>query len=261
MPQAPLKRTSRSNNPNEPENINAAPQRVHRVPGRTGNNQNPDLNQNSNSYAPPVHSVQRHRIANSNQGRRQFSRRQRQSENVKKTPLMLKLLSWLGAALLCFVIGYLGATWFTDLLSRKLLLKPDDIVENQEDLQKLQSSEQERANMSVSPAQSVSLNLHYVLNNEIVDVRKNFPVRTQEDNMKAAFDEIILSSQIPGTEKIKLLQISSNVIQEPASLPLSSRPFEFIFLLQNIISLSLWIIIIDGYCQNYARKFSADIAN
>ena len=197
MPQIPQKRPLRTQT-----NSNSTPEK--------DNTPSPRVSRPVSSSTVPVHSasVQRHRVANSSQGRRQVPRRPRQPETVsKKTPFMLKLLSWLGIVLLCFVIGYMGASWLLEFFNRQLLLKPEGIIENQEDLQNLQANEQERAQMSVSNAQSVSLNLHYVNGDNIADIRKNFPVRTQEDNMKAAFDEIILLSQIPGTEKMKLLHV------------------------------------------------------
>ncbi len=136
-------------------------------------------------------------------------------DDDRPTPLMLRILLWLGIILLCFVLGYLGTSWAVDFLNRKLLLKPENRVENQEDLTKFQEAEQERtARQNLLSAgknvQQVSLNLYHVSNNTITETRKNFIARTHEDNMRDAVNEIITMSGVPNAGKIKLLHVFRN---------------------------------------------------
>lgn len=132
----------------------------------------------------------------------------------KSTPLLLKILSWLGIILLCFVLGYLGASWLMDLLNRKLLLKPENRIENQEDLNEFQQSEQERTTKESlklnENVKQLSLNLYHVKNDTIAETRQSFISRTTEDNISDAVNAVISLSGIPGAEKIKLLHVFRN---------------------------------------------------
>lgn len=132
----------------------------------------------------------------------------------KPTPLLLRVLMILGVILLCFVMGYLGTSWVVDFLNRKLLLKPDNRIENQEDLSHFEEAERERyarnAIASGADVQQISLNLYYLKDNDIVEVRRNFLARTHEDNMSDAVNEILVMSGVPNVDKIKLLHVFRN---------------------------------------------------
>lgn len=132
-------------------------------------------------------------------------------EAKKPTPLLLRILSILGVILLCFVLGYLGTSWVVDFLNRKLLLKPENRIENQEDLSNFEESERTRearnALMSGGNVQQISVNLYHVLDDTIAETRKNFLALTREDNIRDAVNEIILMSNVPHADKIKLLHV------------------------------------------------------
>ena len=133
-------------------------------------------------------------------------------EERTSTPLLLRILSWLGIILLCFVIGYLGTTWFMDFMSKKLLLKPENRIENSEDLTDYQDSESQRdareAEEAGEDVQQVSLNLYHVAGDTIAETRRNFITRTREDNIRDAVEEVMTLSGVPG--KIKLLHVFRN---------------------------------------------------
>ncbi len=132
-------------------------------------------------------------------------------DEEKSTPLLLKILSWLGIILLCFVLGYLGTSWLVDFMNRKLLLKPENRIENQEDLTNFNNVEQERiakeALSSGANVQQVSLNLYHVRNDTIAEMQQNFISRTPEDNIREAVTAVINLSGMPQAEKIKLLHV------------------------------------------------------
>lgn len=138
--------------------------------------------------------------------------RYERNDDEKPTPLMLRILLWLGIILLCFVLGYLGTSWVVEFLNRKLLLKPENRIENQEDLSHFEQSEQERTAgnplTSGNEVQQVSLNLYHVRNgNTLAEIRKNFILRTNEENIRDAVNEIISISGVPNAGKIKLLHV------------------------------------------------------
>ena len=132
-------------------------------------------------------------------------------DDEKPAPLLLKILSWLGVILLCFVVGYWGTSLVVDFLNKKLLLKPENRVENQEDLTTYEASEQERITKekinSGEEVQQVSLSLYHVRNDSIVETRQNFASKIEEDNIKDAVIAVVQMSEMPGADRIKLLHV------------------------------------------------------
>lgn len=138
-------------------------------------------------------------------------RDQRPALRRKDTPLMLRVLSWLGVILLCFVAGYLGTSWLMDALNEKLLLKPENRVENQSDLAKLNAAverEREEAAARSGNAQQMSLKLYSVKDGRIAEpVRRSFVSRLKEDNMAEAVKSVLVLSGVPGVDKISVLHV------------------------------------------------------
>ena len=132
-------------------------------------------------------------------------------EAPRSAPLLLRVLSWLGIILLCFVLGYLGTSWIMDFLNKKLLLKPENRIENQEDFTEYQESEREQSMQETMSSggnvQQVSLSLYHVKNDTIAETRKNFISRTREDNIRDAVEEVL---SLSGAHKIKLLHVFRN---------------------------------------------------
>ena len=109
------------------------------------------------------------------------------------------------------MLGYLGTSWVVNILDRKLLLKPEDRVENQEDLSQLQENQRTRAANNPAPgAPQISLNLYHVMNDSIAQTTRNFSQKTPEDNISDAINAIITLSELPNAEKIKLLHVFRN---------------------------------------------------
>ena len=126
------------------------------------------------------------------------SRRDYKEPRRKRAPFLLRLFSWLGVILLCFVAGYLGTSLFLDWPS---LLKPENRIENQEDLKNLEEAEKSKPIRSPDGnIQQISLNLYYIKDGAANVMRQNFVSRTQEDNIRDALDAILTMSGISGTK-------------------------------------------------------------
>ena len=129
----------------------------------------------------------------------------------KPTPLLLRILSILGVMLLCFVLGYLGTSWVVDFLNTKLFLKPENRIETQEDLSNFEESERTQAArnaiMNGANVQQISLNIYHIQDDTLAETRKNFLALTREDNIRDAVNEIILMSNVPHADRIKLLHV------------------------------------------------------
>ena len=79
------------------------------------------------------------------EGRRPRRRgRDSRSPGRERPPFLLRFFSWIGIILLCFVAGYLGTSWMVRSLNTRSLLKPENRVENREDLKVLTESEKEK---------------------------------------------------------------------------------------------------------------------
>ena len=148
-----------------------------------------------------------------------------EDDDDKPTPLLLKILSWLGIILLCFVLGYLGTSWFVDFLNKKLLLKPENRIETQEDLTTFNATERERvakeAMQNSENVRQISLNLYHVQNDTVAETRQSFVSRTEEDNLREAVNAVISLSGMPGAERIKLLHVFR--MSETAFLDMSGQ--------------------------------------
>ena len=145
---------------------------------------------------------------------RRTRRRRAPAEETERrpTPFLLRFLSWLGIILLCFVTGYLGTSWMMDALNRKILLKPENRIENQEDLQAMEEAERTRASTPAAGenVKQVSLNLYHVKDNTVGMTKQNFVARTQEDNIKEALLRVLTLSGVPDANKIELLHVFRN---------------------------------------------------
>lgn len=150
-------------------------------------------------------------------------RRRREPERRKGTPALLRVLSWTGLILMCFVLGYLGMSWLVNnFLSRQSFLKPEDRVESLEDLKAMNDAERNRGATAGGggDVQKTSLNLYYVKDDSVMETRRSFVVRTQEDNIRDAVSAVLNLSSVPGADRIQVIHVFRNA--DTAFLDLSS---------------------------------------
>ena len=100
-------------------------------------------------------------------------------EDNKPTPLLFRILVMIGVLLLCFVLGYVGTSWVMNFLNRKLFLKPDNRIENQEDLNNYNEAEQEKITQqrlnSSEGIQQITLSIYHVQNDNINETISGMP--------------------------------------------------------------------------------------
>ena len=154
---------------------------------------------------------QAHQEAMRRQPARQRVNYEENYDDDKPTPLLFKVLMCIGLILLFFVSGYLGASWVLDFFNRKLLLKPEDRIENQEDLSNFQGSEYQRVAQEAMRAgegvPQIIISIYHVEEDSIAETQKNFISRTAEDNIRDAVTELLSLSEVPNADKIKLLHV------------------------------------------------------
>lgn len=127
----------------------------------------------------------------------------------ERPPLLLRLLSWLGIVLLCFVAGYLGTSWMMRSLNTRSLLKPENRVENGEDLKKLTESERAKAAAGAKgDVQQLNLKLYYLKDGGLAEASRSFVSRPQEDNIGDAVHALLSMSGIEGAEStVRVLHV------------------------------------------------------
>ena len=149
-------------------------------------------------------------------------RRRREAAQKKGTPFLLRFLSWLGVILLCFVLGYLGTSWLVrNVLEKQSFLKQENRVENESDLKDWEEAERNRsASGGGQNVQKVELNLYYVKDDKVMETRRSFVVRAQEDNIRDAVGAVLSLSGVPDADRIQVLHVFRNA--DTAFLDLSS---------------------------------------
>ena len=159
------------------------------------------------------------------EGRRPRRRgRDSRSPGRERPPFLLRFFSWIGIILLCFVAGYLGTSWMVRSLNTRSLLKPENRVENGEDLKALTeplglrkgslSPPQEwcKAKAALSGVrgdiQQVSLRLYFLKNGGLAEDVRPFLARPQEDNIRDAVQTLLAMSGIEGAESnVRVLHV------------------------------------------------------
>ena len=142
--------------------------------------------------------------------------RDSRSPERERPPFLLRFFSWIGIILLCFVAGYLGTSWMVRSLNTRSLLKPENRVENGEDLKALTESEKEKEKEKAKAAlsgvrgdiQQVSLRLYFLKNGGLAEDVRPFLARPQEDNIRDAVQTLLAMSGIEGAESnVRVLHV------------------------------------------------------
>ena len=141
---------------------------------------------------------------------RRRGREARKAEK-KRAPLMLRLLSWLGVILFCFVAGYLGTSWMMGFLNTRFLQK-DNRVENRQELEAFTEKERSRP-VPVSSGQKLdvqqlSLKLYHLKNGGLAEETRRFVSHAQEDNIRDAVHAVLVLSGIETAENgVRVLHV------------------------------------------------------
>ena len=128
----------------------------------------------------------------------------------KKTPFLLKFLSWLGAILFFFVMGYIGTELLMRALDKKILLNPENRYETNEDLENLRASEQRRIAGGGDGVRQLNLLIYYANGEEINNEEFSVTARTQEDNIKEALARVLSMSELANAQQIELKHVFRN---------------------------------------------------
>jgi hypothetical protein len=113
-----------------------------------------------------------------------------------KAPLLLRIFSWCGVILLCFVMGYLGTSYALRLLDRKSLLKRDDVNPDPQALAALLSAD--RTADGLRDMQKKTLSLFYPKEGVLTEEKTEIIAGTFEDDIRDAVLRLIERSGLFG---------------------------------------------------------------
>ena len=111
------------------------------------------------------------------------SESQRREKSRPKPPLLLRVLTWFGVILLCFVGGYLGTSYMLKLLDKPIFQKPESGVQTEK---RGEVSLNGGASDLKLDMQKVVLSLFYPKDNALVEEKAEVIAHTREDNIREA---------------------------------------------------------------------------
>ncbi|MDR1377133.1 MAG: hypothetical protein LBJ22_06450, partial [Synergistaceae bacterium] len=109
-----------------------------------------------------------------------------------KPPILLRVLTWCGVILLCFVGGYIGTSYMLKLLEKPIFYKPEDGVQAENRGGALLSSDS-AADLKLD-MQKVVLSLFYPKEGALVEERAEVIAHTREDNIREAVLRLLARS-------------------------------------------------------------------
>ncbi|MEA4881589.1 MAG: GerMN domain-containing protein [Synergistaceae bacterium] len=122
------------------------------------------------------------------------SRRRRPArEEVKKAPLLFRIVAWAGVILFCFVAGYVGTSLALRMLNRKDILVRSDVAENREGAAEM--LEQEDGEIRLN-ARKVGFTLYYPKEGTIAAEKVELLSGIMDDDIRQVVGKII--SFLPG---------------------------------------------------------------
>jgi hypothetical protein len=114
---------------------------------------------------------------------RSSSESQRREKRKPKPPLLLRVLTWCGVILLCFVGGYIGTSYILKLLDKPIFYKSENGGQNENYGASLSSDSTSDLKLDM---QKVVLSLFYPKDNALVEEKAEVIAHTREDNIREA---------------------------------------------------------------------------
>jgi hypothetical protein len=120
------------------------------------------------------------------------SESQRREKNKPKPPILLRVLTWCGVILLCFVGGYIGTSYMLKWLEKPIFYKPEGGVQAENRGGVLLSSDS-AADLKLD-MQKIVLSLSYHKEGSRVEEKVEVIAHTQEDNIREAVLRLLTRS-------------------------------------------------------------------
>lgn len=126
--------------------------------------------------------------------------RDAEGDEHEKAPLLLRVLTWVGVVLLCFVGGYLGTSWGIKLLNQEGLLAQQDVVKNNDELNKFIEQDNAQRAAAKKPdqidAKISNVTLYYPNENSLASEPLNVVVGLREEEIDETLKKLFLLSEM-----------------------------------------------------------------
>jgi hypothetical protein len=131
----------------------------------------------------------------------------RREKGRPKPPILLRVLTWCGVILLCFVAGYIGTSYMLKLLEKPLFYKPEGGA--RESSAEAFLSPDSPASLKLDMQKAV-LSLFYPQNDVLVEGKAEVIANTREDNIREAVLKLLAFSGLFG-EDVTVKHVFRNV--------------------------------------------------
>jgi hypothetical protein len=138
-----------------------------------------------------------------------------------KAPLLLRILTWCGVILFCFVMGYLGTSYVLKRLDEQRLLKPDEANPGPRELEILLSAD--RTADGLRDIQKKTLSLFYPKEGVLTEEKTEIIAGTFEDDIRDVVHRLVERSGLFGGDvRVKHVFRDTNLVYLDFSGPFAS---------------------------------------
>ena len=114
-------------------------------------------------------------------------------EEIKKAPILFRVIAWAGVILFCFVAGYVGTSLALRMLNKKDILVRSDVAENREGAEGVLAEDDGEIRLN---ARKVAFTLHYPKEGTIATEKVELLSGIMDDDIRQVVGKII--SYLPG---------------------------------------------------------------
>ena len=109
-------------------------------------------------------------------------------EEIKKAPILFRVVAWAGVILFCFVAGYVGTSLALRMLNKKDILVRSDVAENREGAEGIIAEEDGEIRLN---ARKVAFTLHYPKDGTIATEKVELLSGIMDDDIRQVVEKII----------------------------------------------------------------------
>lgn len=136
--------------------------------------------------------------------RRPVKRRRPPEPEIKKAPLLIRLIAWGGVIVFCFVAGYVGTSLALRMLNKKDILLRKDVVANREEVPGALEAESREIKVN---ARKVGFTVHYPRDGGLASDKQEILSGIMEDDIRQIFGKIIAFTPGKFSQDMKVLNV------------------------------------------------------
>ena len=123
-------------------------------------------------------------------------------EEIKKAPILFRVVAWAGVILFCFVAGYVGTSLALKMLNRKDILVRPDVAENREGAAGVLAQDDGEIRLN---ARKVAFTLHYPKDGSLATEKVELLSGIMDDDIRQVVGKIIALLPARFSPEVKVL--------------------------------------------------------